>query len=67
MLMEADVEGLIGASRKDFSAECTTYRNDDRKRNLNVRLGALHLSVPKLRQSSYYLHWLSPTHHNSLA
>jgi transposase-like protein len=60
MLMEADVEGLIGASRHERSDERTTYRNGYRDRNLDTRLGALHLRIPKLRQGSYYPPFLEP-------
>src|SRR5438046_5479438 len=38
MLMEADVEGLIGASRHERSAERLNYRNGYRERSLAPRL-----------------------------
>jgi transposase-like protein len=54
MLMEADVEGKIGAGRHERSGERITYRNGYRDRSLDTRLGELHLRIPKLRQGSYF-------------
>jgi transposase-like protein len=51
LLMETDVEGLIGAGRYERSGERTTWRNGYRDRTLDTRLGALQLRIPKLRQS----------------
>ena len=47
ILMEADVEGLIGAGR-------STWRNGYRDRSLDTRLGQLNLRIPKLRTGSYF-------------
>src|SRR6187397_2583623 len=52
LLMESDVEGLIGAGRHERSGERTTYRNGYRDRVLDTRLGSLQLRIPKLRQGS---------------
>jgi len=54
LLMEADVDGLIGAGRHERSGERTTWRNGYRDRSLDTRLGTLNLRVPKLRQGSYF-------------
>ena len=54
LLMEADVEGMIGAGRYERSGERTTWRNGYRDRTLDTRLGALQLRIPKLRQGSYF-------------
>ncbi|MEO0035278.1 MAG: hypothetical protein RLZZ501_1301, partial [Pseudomonadota bacterium] len=54
MLMEADVEGLIGAGWHERSAERLNYRNGFRERTLDTRLGSLALRIPKLRQGSYF-------------
>lgn len=51
-LMEADVEGLIGAGRYERSGERSTYRNGYRERRLDTRLGSLNLKIPKLRTGS---------------
>src|ERR1700751_3326574 len=54
LLMESDVEGMIGAGRSERSGERTTWRNGYRDRTLDTRLGALQLRIPKLRQGSYF-------------
>ena len=60
LLMETDVEGLIGAGRHERSGERTTYRNGYRDRTLDTRLGSLQLRIPKLRQGSYFPPFLEP-------
>jgi putative transposase len=54
LLMETDVEGLIGAGRYERNGERTTWRNGYRERALDTRLGSLQLRIPKLRQGSYF-------------
>ena len=54
LLMETDVEGLIGAGRHERTTERATYRNGYRDRTLDTRLGSLQLRIPKLRQGSYF-------------
>jgi putative transposase len=54
LLMETDVDGLIGAGRYERSGERATYRNGYRERALDTRLGSLQLRIPKLRQGSYF-------------
>ena len=60
ILMEADVEGLIGAGRHERSAERLNYRNGYRDRTFETRLGPLSLRIPKLRQGSYFPPFLEP-------
>jgi transposase-like protein len=60
ILMEADVEGLIGAGRHERSAERLNYRNGYRDRTFETRLGSLSLRIPKLRQGSYFPPFLEP-------
>src|SRR4051794_36660346 len=60
LLMEADVEGLIGAGRYERSAERLNWRNGYRDRAFDTRLGTLQLRVPKLRQGSYFPPFLEP-------
>src|SRR5215213_11728957 len=60
MLMEADVEGLIGAGRYERSGERLNWRNGFRDRTLDTRLGSLQLRIPKLRQGSYFPPFLEP-------
>lgn len=54
ILMEADVEGVIGAGRHERSADRLNWRNGYRERTLDTRLGSLSLRIPKLRQGSYF-------------
>jgi putative transposase len=60
ILMEADVEGLIGAGRHERSVDRLNYRNGYRDRSLETRLGTLSLRIPKLRQGSYFPPFLEP-------
>lgn len=61
ILMEADVEGLIGAGRHERSTERQTYRNGFRDRALDTRLGTLQLRIPKLRSGpAYFPPFLEP-------
>jgi len=60
LLMETDVEGLIGAGRHERSGDRTTYRNGYRDRTLDTRLGALQLRIPKLRTAAISLLSSSP-------
>ena len=52
LLMETDVDGLIGAGRHERTAERATYRNGYRDRTLDTRLGSPQLRIPKLRWGS---------------
>src|SRR5438477_6372241 len=60
ILMESDVEGLIGAGRHERSGDRLNYRNGYRDRSLDTRLGPLNLRIPKLRQGSYFPPFLEP-------
>src|ERR671917_2348572 len=60
LLMEADVEGLVGAGRHERSPERLNWRNGYRERALDTRLGSLQLRIPKLRQGSYFPPFLEP-------
>ena len=60
IIMEADVEGLIGAGWHERSGDRTTWRNGCRERALDTRLGTLNLKIPKLRAGAYSLASWSP-------
>ena len=60
LLIETDVDGLIGAGRHERTGDRTTYRNGYRDRTLDTRLGSLQLRIPKLRQGSYFPPFLEP-------
>ncbi len=60
IIMEADVDGLIGAGRHERSGERSTWRNGYRDRSLDTRLGTLNLKIPKLRTGAYFQASWSP-------
>ena len=60
LIMEADVEGLIGAGRHERSPERLNWRNGYRERALDTRLGTLQLRVPKLRPGRSFPPFLEP-------
>jgi putative transposase len=60
ILMEADVEGVIGAGRHERTGDRLNYRNGYRDRSLDTRLGPLSLRIPKLRRGSYFPPFLEP-------
>ena len=60
LLMETDVENLIGVARHERSPDRLNYRNGYRDRTLDTRLGTLALRVPKLRQGTYFPPFLEP-------
>ncbi len=60
LLMEADVEDVIGAGRHERTLDRAAYRNGYRNRLLDARLGSLQLRIPKLRQGSYFPPFLEP-------
>ena len=60
LLMEHDVEGLVGAGRYERGDGRLTWRNGYRDRELKTRLGVLNLRVPKLRQGTYFPGFLEP-------
>lgn len=57
-LMGAEVDGLCGASYGQRSTERVNCRNGYRERRWDTRVGSLDLSIPKLRQGSYFPEWL---------
>ena len=60
IIMEADVDGLIGAGRHERSSDRSTWRNGYRDRSLDTRLGTLDLKIPKLRTGAYFPGFLEP-------
>src|SRR5436305_354236 len=60
ILMETDVEGLIGAGRHERTGDRLNYRNGYRDRSLDTRLGPLSLRIATLRQGSYFPPFLEP-------
>src|SRR4051812_28442345 len=60
IIMEADVDAVIGAGRFERIADRQTWRNGYRDRTLETRLGPLNLKIPKLRTGSYFPGFLEP-------
>ena len=52
--MEADATSLIGAKKYQRTEDHNNFRNGIMKRPFASRMGNLELSVPKLRQVSYF-------------
>jgi len=57
-LMGAEVEVLCNAGYGEVTPERTNSRNGYRPRLLDTRVGSIDLSIPKLREGSYYPGWL---------
>ena len=57
-LMSADADGVCGAGYGERSPERVNSRNGYRPRDFDTRAGTIELSIPKLRQGSYYPDWL---------
>lgn len=60
MLMELEVSQQIGADRYQRSDDRQTYRNGYRERNWQTRVGDIPLSIPKLREGTYFPGFLEP-------
>ena len=59
-LMEADVEGLVGAGHGERSEARENWRNGYRERDWHTRSGTIPLRIPKLRKGSYFPGFLEP-------
>ena len=59
-LMDAEVGAVCGAEYGERSGDRKTSRNGYRERALETRLGTMQLSVPKVRQGSYFPSFLEP-------
>ena len=53
-LMELEVEWHLGAGRHARTAERSGYRNGYRERAWDTRVGTIELSVPRVRDGSYF-------------
>lgn len=59
-LVEEEAAVRIGAGRYERSVDRTTSRNGKRGIGVHTRVGEIPLSIPKLRQGSYYPSFLEP-------
>ena len=57
-LMNAEVDSLCGAGYGERSPERLNSRNGRRERSWDTRAGTINLSIPTLRQGSYFPDWL---------
>ncbi|TVZ97916.1 mutator family transposase [Streptomyces sp. BK340] len=57
-LMSAEADALCGAEYGQVSDERVNHRNGYRPREWDTRAGTVELAIPKLRQGSYFPHWL---------
>ena len=60
VLMDAQVSELCGAAYGERSADRRNSRNGTRPRTLETRVGTVELSIPKLREGSYFPPFLQP-------
>ncbi|MDO5572339.1 MAG: IS256 family transposase [Bacteroidales bacterium] len=62
VLMELEAETIVGASKNQHSTDRSTYFNGKRniKTPLKTAVGNINLSVPKLRNGSYYPSFVEP-------
>lgn len=59
-LMELEVQQHVGAGRYERSEERMGYRNGSRERQWDTRVGTIELSVPRVRDNSYFPSLLQP-------
>ena len=59
-IMEMEVEEHLGAARYECSPRRTGQRNGYRQRSWDTRVGTVELSVPRVRDSSYFPSLLEP-------
>ena len=59
-LMDADVQGLVGAGPGERSETRENWRNGYRDRAWHTRAGTVPLKIPKLRSGSYFPGFLEP-------
>ena len=52
-LMEAEIEGKLGAEKSERSEERQGYRSGYRVRRFDTRMGTMYLMVPKIRNGGY--------------
>lgn len=57
-IMGAEADAMCGAGYRERSEERVNRRNGYRERNWDTRVGTIPLSIPRLRQGSYYPDWL---------
>jgi len=56
--MNAEADAMCGAAYLQRSEDQKNQRNGYRQRTFDTRVGTMDLTIPKLRQGSYYPVWL---------
>jgi putative transposase len=59
-MMSEEVTALIGAGSHERTQDRKCYRNGSRGRMFKTRVGEVDLSIPKLREGSYFPSFLTP-------
>lgn len=59
-LMELEVSEQLGANKHERTEGRKGYRNGYREREWDTRVGTVELSIPKVREGSYFLSLLDP-------
>jgi len=57
-IMGAEADALCGAGYRERSEERVNQRNGYRQREWDTRSGTVELDIPRLREGSYFPHWL---------
>lgn len=57
-LMSAQASAMCDAGYGERTEERTNSRNGYRHRDWDTRVGTIDLAIPKLRESTYFPHWL---------
>ena len=57
-LLSADADAVVGAEWGQASPNRVAQRNGYRHRDLDTRVGAIDVAIPKLRQGTYFPDWL---------
>ena len=66
-LMEIEVDQHVGASRHERTDRRSGHRNGYRARNWDTWAGTVELSVPRVRDSSYFPSLLEPRRRTEMA
>lgn len=66
-LLSAQADSVCGAEYGTRSPDRTNSRNGYRHRDLDTRAGTLDVAIPKLREGSFFPHWLLERHRRAEA
>ena len=66
-LLSAQADSVCGAEYGTRSPERTNSRNGYRHRDLDTRTGTIDVAIPKLREGTFFPHWLLERHRRAEA